>query len=461
MNNIIDILKRRKLLYATIFMVIALFITISTISNSFSLLQPVKSVSIYSNNVSYQNSEPGAWKVTKSAQWTSVGKARITVDIDTILKTEDKTYKDIIMVLDISSSMSGEKLNRVKSDSIELINSVLSNSNNKIALISFNTSSTLLSNLTNDKDTLINYVNNLTDTGCTNYYRALLNVEEILKNYTKQNNRECIVMFLTDGFPNEDTPNQIGEYSFLKATYPYVTFNGIQYEMGDAVLEPIKEISDNQWIASMDTLNNVLFDASVAPITYENFTFTDYIDTNYFNITSIDNISSKVGTTSLDGNKVTWTIKDGLKSGDKATLTIDVTLKDEYLNTGGAYPTNSSETITSKIEGNNENVNSSLTPVLSEKYIVTYDGNAPSDCTVSGVPNDESKSVFTNVLITDAIPTCSGYSFKKWEIVTDNVTKVNDDYFIMPESDVTIRAVWSKLSLTKSVDGKVVKVQTL
>ena len=41
------------------------------------------------------------------------------------------------------------------------------------------------------------------------------------------------------------------------------------------------------------------------------------------------------------------------------------------------------------------------------------------------------------------------------------VTKINDDYFMMPEADVTIRAVWSKLRLSKSVDGKVVKVQTL
>ena len=353
MNNIIDILKKRKLLYALLFTLIISFIAFRIISSTFSMLQPVRSVEIFSNNVSYQNNEQGAWKVTKSAKWTSAGKARITVDVDTILKTKGTQYKDIIMVLDISGSMNGEKLNRVKSDSIELINSILSNSNNKMALISFDSSSTLLSDLTNDKDTLVNYINNLSSTGCTNYYRALLNVEEILKNYTKQSNRECIVMFLTDGYPNEDTPNQIGEYSFLKDTYSYVTFNGIQYEMGNTVLEPIKEISDNQWIASMDTLNNVLFDASVSPITYDEFKFIDYIDTNYFNIASIDNIKTKVGTTSLDGNKVTWTIKDGLKSGDNATLTIDVTLKDEYLNVGGAYPTNSSETITSKIKDNN------------------------------------------------------------------------------------------------------------
>ena len=461
LRELLNKLKKRKMFYAFIFTLMISVIASKTILSSFSLLQPVKSVDIFSQNVSYQNNVPGSWKVTKSAKWTSTGKARITVDVDTIMKTEDKAYKDIIMVLDISGSMYGEKLERVKNDSIELINSVLSNSNNKMALISFDSNSTLISGLTNDKNILINDINNLSSTGSTNYYKALLNVEEILKNYTKQSNRECIVMFLTDGYPNQDTPNQIGEYHYLKDTYPYVTFNGIQYEMGSTILEPIKKVSDNQYIASIDTLNNVLFDASVAPLTYEEFTFTDYIDINYFNIASIDNISSKVGDYSLDGNKVTWTIKDELKSGDKATLTIDVTLKNEYLNVGGTYPTNSSETITSKIKDNSEDVTSNLTPILSDKYVVTYDGNAPGTCTVSNVPNVESKSVFTTVQISNKEPICSGYQFKGWEIITEDVEKVNNDYFIMPESDVILRAEWSKLALTKSVNGEVVKVQTL
>ena len=115
----------------------------------------------------------------------------------------------------------------------------------------------------------------------------------------------------------------------------------------------------------------------------------------------------------------------------------------------GTYPTNSSETVTSKIDGNNESVTSNLTPILSDKYAVTYDGNAPQGCNVSNVPNTESKSVFTTVKISENKPVCDGYIFKKWEVVTEGVTMVNDDYFIMPEADVTIRAVWSKLSLTK------------
>ena len=47
------------------------------------------------------------------------------------------------------------------------------------------------------------------------------------------------------------------------------------------------------------------------------------------------------------------------------------------------------------------------------------------------------------------------------KIITAGVEKVNDDSFIMPEKNVTLRATWKKLSITKSMDGKIAKVQTL
>ena len=63
--------------------------------------------------------------------------------------------------------------------------------------------------------------------------------------------------------------------------------------------------------------------------------------------------------------------------------------------------------------------------------------------------------------IESAIPTCDNYQFKKWEIVTENVNRSGDNYFFMPESNVTIKAIWKKSNLVKSMDGKISKVQTL
>ena len=39
-------------------------------------------------------------------------------------------------------------------------------------------------------------------------------------------------------YPNVDIPNQIAQYEYLKNQYPYITINGIQYEMGNEILEP-------------------------------------------------------------------------------------------------------------------------------------------------------------------------------------------------------------------------------
>ena len=348
-------------------------LSIYLITNAFAALTPTKSVIITSEKTSYEENVPGSWQVEKSGKWISKGRARVTFDVDTTLMTENKDT-DIIFVLDISGSMSGDKLTKVKEDSTELIESLLSNKNNSAALITFDTGSTIVSDFTNNKDYLINEINNLEVTGNTNYYQPLVNVDNILKDYVKSDNKEVIVLFLSDGYPNVDTPNQIAQYEALKKTYPYITINGIQYEMGDTILNPIKEISDNQFYADMETLNNVLFDASVAPIPYDEFKIVDYIDNRYFTLESEDDITVSEGSVKLEEEngkqKITWTIPY-FKSGRDAKLTMDIVLKDEYIGQGGIYPTNESEEIISKIENNpDEDVTSTKTPVLSDNYKV-------------------------------------------------------------------------------------------
>ena len=219
---------------------------IGLITPSFAVSTPISSITITSQNTSYENKEPGSWQVEKSGKWIEKGIAEVKFNVSSVLMSEDPDI-DIIFVLDISGSMKGEKLERVKQDTIELLESLLSNGENRAALITFDTESQIVSGLTNDKDLLTQEVNNILATGTTNYYQALVNVDTILKDYEKEENREMIVLFLTDGYPNEDTPNQIAQYRYLKSEYPYITINGVQYEMGSSILDPIKEISDNQF----------------------------------------------------------------------------------------------------------------------------------------------------------------------------------------------------------------------
>ena len=427
---------------------------------------PVPSVSLTSQHASYASNTPGAWNIEKSAKWTSTNTARITFEVDTVAKIAENVNYDIIFVTDISGSMGGNKLAQVKADASELAESLLSDNRNRIALVSFDSEAQIESGFTSDKNLMLQKINALSDTGATNYYDGLVKAEEVLEGYTQQPNRELILLFLTDGFPNVDTPNEIGQYELLKQKYPYMIINGIQYEMGAEVLDPIKAVSDYQYIATMTDLNNVLFEASVAPYTYDEYILTDFINDEYFDLGSISNISTDKGTFSLDydGNtpKVTWNLS-GLRSGNKAKMTINITLKDGQYAEDRLYPTNKSTTVkTTLTDTPSENIVTDNTPVLKNDYDVIYDPNTPSGCAVSGMPATlvESHHVFETVALTDAEPTCTGYNFTGFDASDTDVKWLNDDYFVMPSSDVILRATWTKISMEKSMDGTVHETKT-
>ncbi len=458
-SKIKNIILKNKLI--CLILILAVVIGKFAIPRIFAQLQPVKSVEILSEKLDYNKKEPGSWKIDKSAKWISKGTAEITFDLDTTVKNNNK-YTDVIFVLDVSGSMEGDKLERVKSDAVELVNYLLDEEKNRAALITFEERSEILSNLTNDKEELTETINNLTTGNTTNYYQALVNVDSILKEYQKLSNRECLILFLTDGYPNVETPNEVGQYGYLKNQYPYININGIQYEMGNSILEPIKKISDNQYFADMSSLKNILFEASTTAITYDNFEITDYIDTNYFYVDDINAITVNRGKIEFDkeNQKVIWNLAH-LKTGATAKMTIKAKLKEEYVGEGGFYPTNEKETIKSETSDIVEDVTSPKTPVLSDKYKVIYEGNEPDGCELTEIPKENNHFVFDVVQISDTTPKCQGYKFKGWKIVNKNVQKVNSEYFYMPEEDVTIRAEWSKLALEKSLEGEVAKVQTL
>lgn len=413
----------------------------------------VKSIEIESPD--YKDKTPGSFHIDKSAKWTGINKAQVTFDVKSIMKVSEGNYKDIILVLDISESMKGDKIAKVKSDSIELVESLLSDSNNKVALVVYDTDSEIISEFTNDKDTIVNKINSLSDKGCTNYNAPLKHVDEIMTNYTKEDNRDVITLFLTDGYPNEDTPNQIGTYEILKSKYPYMAINGIQYEMGSDIKEELKQVSDNQWIADMDTLNNVLFEASISPLIYETFEVVDYIDKDYFVLNSVDDITVSTGTVKLTKEnglqKITWILDNNI-SGFNATMNIDLQLKQQYVKSQGYYPTNDREQVTYKLDSDTKIIQSDTTPVLKSDYKVIYDTNTPTGCNIDNT--SETHFVYENVTLNSDQLSCDGYLFKGWKVVTE-VNRINDDTFVMPSSDVIVRATWSKQTLAKSMDGTI------
>lgn len=475
----LEIIKNQNKLKITGFVVLLLFsltLVISLISGKNVALIGIKKilngVGIYTNEVdsieinSELYNDAGSWNINKSAKWTSSNTAEVIFDVNSIRKTNGNK-KDIILVLDTSDSMSGDKINKVINDTKELINEVLSNSGNRIAIITFDTTSTIMSPFTNKKDDLIKKLNEIEVKGCTNYNAALKNVDIAMNGYVKEKGKDIVTLFLTDGYPNEETPNQLGAYEILKDKYPYMRINGVQYELGETIIKEIKEISDEQWNANQKTLNNILFEASVSPLRYEKYIVSDYISED-FKVNSVSDIEVSMGKVELteENNlqKIIWDLgKRAYATGSNAKMKIKLSLKEEKT-TETLTPTNKKESVNYKLEDETEKtVNSSDTPVLKNMYSVIYDTNTPDECKIDTIPS-EKYGVYKAVTKKTNKLSCDGYQFKGWEIDEEDdkdIKKINNDMFVMPSHDVTIRATWTKQSITKEMAGTVHEKTTL
>ena len=232
--------------------------------------------------------------------------------------------KDVILVIDDSELME-DKLDVVKSNLKDITSSLLDNEDNRISLITFDSSSEVISNFTKSKADILSEIDSITSKGNTNYYAALNSVLDVLNNYEKSDNTDLIVAFLTTGHPNIDNPNQIGIYNFLKAKYPYIKINGVQFDFGDTIISELSSITDKQIIASNDTLYNALLESIIEPKKYQEFKIEDYIDSSNFTVTSSD-INVSMGTFTLNNQKITWDLGNFLTGGN-ATMTFNLTLK--------------------------------------------------------------------------------------------------------------------------------------
>lgn len=437
---------------------------IITITSSFAATVPVKSVEIKSEKLNYDKKEQGAWKVTKSASWTSKNKARITFDVDTIEKSDDKD-KDIILVIDNSNNMNDKSIN-VRNKIMHLFDKLkLETKNNRVSYIVYSDAekTKIISDFTQDTETLKKIIPIKTtwfSSTNSSYYQAFTKVNELLENYSYNENKQLTIIFFTAGSPTIDSTKEVKTYNKIKQEYPYASVKSIQYEAGDEILDVVKNVSDIQYIANEDNLDDILYKAIFGISLYKKFNIVDSINDKYFNI---DKAEASSGTISIDNNNINWNAPTAYNSGNKAQITIDLTLKDDYQNNEkvSLFELTNSTKINTSIDDTEENISSNSTPILKSKYTVTYDINAPSGCSASSVPSPELYYVFDSVSINTSTPECFGYQFKGWKINDKDITQPSSASFIMPEKDVTVKATWSKVWLTKSTTGKVAKRASL
>ena len=438
-------MKKRRYIIIGIFLVLGFLIFNKTLSE----LKPIPKVTFKSQNLDYDKKEPGSFKIEKSAKWIGEGKVKVTIDVDSIIK-EKSRLKDILFVLDVSSSMKGDKLNQVKKDIEELVAAVLNNHNNLAALITFESDAKIVSKFTSNQYDFLKHFNQIKASGGTNYKAGLEEAMKFLKSYKKEENRDLTLLFLTDGFPGYGTPNEVAIYNELKQTFPYMSINAVQYEMGDQIKDPIKAISERQFTADMKGLNNVLFDAVFNSLSYDNFVITDYISKHFKG--NIAKIKASQGDVKLEGDKVTWNLGT-YRTGTKATLEIEldqVGSREEFIKT------NKGIDIKTSLENKKDNQISSKTPILKGLYKVIYEANAPKGCTVKGLESNKEYRPYEKALLAQDNASCEGYVFQGYKLLTE-AKHLNQDYIEMPERDVVLKATWSKINIDKSMQGQVAK----
>lgn len=125
------------------------------------------------------------------------------------ISSEDKTEKiknlDLICIVDVSSSMSGNKIQLVK-DSLKYIVNKLMKEEDRLAIVTFNSNANVIIGLTymntNNKNTVINKIDNLRASGGTNIYKGLSSsLELITSNYISEQ-RTASMILLSDGDDN-------------------------------------------------------------------------------------------------------------------------------------------------------------------------------------------------------------------------------------------------------------------
>ena len=114
-------MKNKKVLILSILILVGLFLLVSSRAQTYT--EEIRSVSI--DGEGYTSNIPGSWKIDKSAKWIGKGKAEVVFDVKSIPKTDGNNI-DIVLVMDVSGSMSGSKLDRAKEDAHELIDTLLS-----------------------------------------------------------------------------------------------------------------------------------------------------------------------------------------------------------------------------------------------------------------------------------------------------------------------------------------------
>jgi Mg-chelatase subunit ChlD len=193
------------------------------------------------------------------------------------------TSRYTVLSLDVSGSMAGTPLAKMKEASIKFCNDMLqANGNNYIAIVSYDTSARVVKQFTNNISELETTINNLRDGQYTNT-EAGLNIAYNLLNEVSDNNAIKNIVLLSDGFPNE------GKY-ISNGQYVYSDYSGYGY--ANAVYNTASTIKQDGY--NLYTLG-FFHDLSASSLTFACRFMEDLQNAGYHNVVDVNNLKFVFG----------------------------------------------------------------------------------------------------------------------------------------------------------------------
>lgn len=138
--------------------------------------------------------------------------------------------RDIVLVLDVSGSMSGDPMEETKKASSNFINTILKE-DASIGIVTYENSANMLSDFSVDEQSLTSIANNITDGGGTNIESGLVKAKEML---AESNAKKKIIVLMSDGEPNDGKVGDelISYADSIKADGTYIYTLGFFESMG-------------------------------------------------------------------------------------------------------------------------------------------------------------------------------------------------------------------------------------
>lgn len=384
--------------------------------------------------------------------------ATLTLSL-TNLKELEESKKDveIFFVIDNSASMTADYIDSItrKQAVINSANTLVDklfaeNDKVNVGVVGFSSldsakgetegtinDATLRQSLSNSVTDVKNAISNLSDLEVGPRTNIEAGITIAYDNFSSKENVQRYIILLTDGVPNNTTDGTFLEYSDhvlsrTKSKLEEIESNNINIisamiNLDEEIVEPTTgktykqlaeavfgteenptvskyfSITDDEIENTIvnDIFNNLVitFDNSLKNITIVDYFPQEIIDNFNFEYVATPNIGEVSQTIDTSNNSITWNI-ELLKEGETATLSYNLTLKDEYDEKiiDVILPTNEKVDISAEKEDNTTIDESSD---VSPKLIVKYEEppKEPVDNTISNKPIPQTGEQYLNTLI--------------------------------------------------------------